>query len=964
MGHDIPASEIVNALLDSRLYDLRRSGNYLRGVCPSCGEKSLFVGTLHPYVLRCTRLNKCAFEQTVREALPDFFGNFAKRYPPTAENREATADAYLALDRGFDLGKIRGWYEQGSYPIHNTDQYIPTVRFYLDAARTRWWERLIGRKGNNGNKASFGGKRKDDGTLYRGDAWVPPGMTIEKLDRVFLVEGIFHAIALYHAGFKAVACFSCNTFPEDFIKTHSAKSVKWTVAMDADNAGSRWAKKHYLRLKQMCELASVCLPPKGQDWDDLWRAEHLTSALISKGLYNGRLMVAESVEEKAFHYYVHNRRENFLIDFKNALYWIELRADFRTEVYTAVNAQAEKDAENRAAEAKAQRAKEAARKKSEQEKTAAAPAPEATPADASTSEQSPDQPDQPQQPEVKDTPDDPEGQILMTPEGRQIFNRHCGVDQISNVNPDCLYLSKDSLTDEIRYQFKIAYANGTPDEIIPLEGSAINSPVDFNKALLNRSLGGTFDGNAGHFKILRKIWLNRRLPIVSSLSFVGYDPSTKAYVFKDNAWHCGRRLAANDQGYFEINRQGVKTTLASVNITTEGDFKPDWLPNFVKAFHWQGLALLAFFAGSLFVQQIRSRDKSFPLLEFTGDPGAGKSTALEFCWKLLGRDGYEGFDLLKSTAAGRRRAFSQVSNLPVVIIESDRDDGQKDSRQKQFGFDEVKPFFNGRGTGTLGVSRRGNETDESVFQASLIISQNAEVEGSEALLQRIVHCHADKKHHAQGTLELARWFEAQSVATVGGFLNRALTRERDFLEAYAQAYKKYETMLSSGDLHNQRIIKNHAQVAACGDALGVIFGDFMTQELKTGLFCYLNSRALAREKRLANDHPQVEQFWDIYEYITIKITASLRGDNRDAEPLNHARDNDGRIAINLNQFMEECRNWGQPVPDMATLKKLLPLCRRHKYMGNMPINSRITNKTMRCWVFSRAGGYAATTEDF
>lgn len=960
MGHDIPPSEIVTALLDSNLYSLKRAGNYLRGVCPSCSQKTLFIGTQHPYVLRCTRLNKCAFEQTVREALPDFFGNFAKRYPPTAENRQATADAYLALDRGFDLGKIRGWYEQGSYPIHNTDQYIPSVRFYLDAARTRWWERLIGRKGNYGNKASFGGKRKDDGSLYRGDAWTPPGMTIEKLDRVFLVEGIFHAIALYHAGFKAVACFSCNTFPHEFIKAHAAKSVKWTVAMDADNAGSRWAKRHYESLKQMGELASVCLPQKGQDWDDLWRAEHLTATLISKGLYNGRLMVAENVEEKAFHYYVRNRRENFLIDFKNALYWIELRADFRTEIYTAVNAQAERDAENRAAEARAQRAKEAARQKAEQEKAAAAPAPEAATTDAATA----DQPDQPQQPEIKDTPDDPEGQILMTPDGRQMFNRHCGVDQISNVLPRCLYITKDPIMDEIRYQFQIAYANGTPDEIIPLEGSAINSPVDFNKALLNRSLGGTFDGNAGHFKSLRKSWLNRRLVTVSALPFVGYDPATKAYIFKDNAWHCGRRMASNDQGYFEINRQGVKTTLASVNITTEGEFKPDWLPNFVKAFHWQGLALLAFFAGSLFVQQIRSRDKSFPLLEFTGDPGAGKSTALEFCWKLVGRDDYEGFDLLKSTAAGRRRAFSQVSNLPVVIIESDRDDGQKDSRQKQFGFDEVKPFFNGRGTGTLGVSRRGNETDESVFQASLIISQNAEVEGSEALLQRIVHCHADKKHHGEGTRDLARWFERQSVATVGGFLNRALSRERDFLEAYAEAYTKYETMLTGGDIHNERIIKNHAQVAACGDALGVIFGEFMTPELKTGLACYLNSRALAREKRMANDHPLVEQFWDIYEYITIKITASMRGDQGDAEPLNHARKSDGVIAINLNQLTEECRNWGQTVPDTALLKKLLPLCRRHKYMGNRPINSRISGKTMRCWVFSRAGGYATTTDEF
>lgn len=946
MAHDIPASEIVNTLLQAHLYELELKGNYLRGVCPSCGQKTLYVGTQYPYVLRCTRQNKCAFEQNVREALPDFFGNFAKRYPPTAENRDATADAYLALDRGFDLGKIRGWYEQGACPIHGTDQYIPTVRFYLDAARTRWWERLIGRKGNNGNKANFGGKRKDDGSLFRGDAWIPPGMTIEKLDRVFLVEGIFHAIALWHAGFKAIACFSCNSFPGEVIKAHAKKSVKWTVAMDADAAGSRWAKRHHKRLQEMHELASVCLPPKGQDWDDLWRAERLTAALISKGLYNGRLLMAASVEEKAFHYYVHNRRDHFLLDFKNALYWIELGGDFRTEMAVAVEVQREKDAENVAAERKAQQAKEKAA--------------QATLVVQKEGEGA----EQPEQPKVKDEPEDIEGQVLMTPQGRQIFTRYCGIEQISNVLPHCLYITKDPIMDEIRYLFKIAYANGTPDEIIPLEGSAITGPVDFNKALLNRSLGGTFDGTAGHFKTLRKGWLNHRLVTVSALPFVGYDSATKAYIFKDHAWHCGRRMAANDQGYFEINRQGVKTTLASVSIETEGDFKQGWLPNYVRAFHWQGLAVLAFWAGSLFVQQIRSRDKSFPLLEFTGDPGAGKSTVLEFLWKLVGRDDYEGFDLLKSTAAGRRRAFSQVSNLPVVIIESDRDDGQKDARQKQFGFDEVKPFFNGRGTGTLGVSRRGNETDESVFQASLIISQNAEVEGSEALLQRIVHCHADKKHHGQGTRDLARWFERQSVATVGGFLNQALSREREFLEAYAQGYTRYEQMFTSSDLHNERIIKNHAQVAACGDALGVIFGEFMTDELKSGLFNYLLSRALTREKRLANDHPVVEQFWDIYEYITIKITSSLRGDKGDPEPLNHARAQDGRIAINLNQLMEECRTWGQPVPDTAQLKKLLPLCRCHKYIGNMAINSRITGKTMRCWVFSRAAGFTTPTEDF
>ncbi len=35
---------------------------------------------------------------------------------------------------------------------------------------------------------------------------------------------------------------------------------------------------------------------------------------------------------------------------------------------------------------------------------------------------------------------------------------------------------------------------------------------------------------------------------------------------------------------------------------------------------------------------------------------------------------------MKATPAGRRRAFNQVSNMPVVIIESDRDTGEKDAK--------------------------------------------------------------------------------------------------------------------------------------------------------------------------------------------------------------------------------------------------------------------------------------------
>src|SRR5690606_33234996 len=97
----------------------------------------------------------------------------------------------------------------------------------------------------------------------------------------------------------------------------------------------------------------------------------------------------------------------------------------------------------------------------------------------------------------------------------------------------------------------------------------------------------------------------------------------------------------------------------------------------------------AFWLGSLFAEQIRANQKSFPFLEIVGEAGAGKSTLIEFLWKLCGRRDYEGFDPSKATLAARARNFSQVSNLPVVLIESDRDQDQG-AKQKQFDWDELK----------------------------------------------------------------------------------------------------------------------------------------------------------------------------------------------------------------------------------------------------------------------------------
>jgi hypothetical protein len=293
--------------------------------------------------------------------------------------------------------------------------------------------------------------------------------------------------------------------------------------------------------------------------------------------------------------------------------------------------------------------------------------------------------------------------------------------------------------------------------------------------------------------------------------------------------------------------------------------------------------------------------------------------------------------------------------MPVVIIESDRDNGDKDAKAKQFDFDLCKPFFNGRGTGTLGVARRNNDVEESLFQAALVISQNAEVDGSEALLQRIVHFHVDKRHHGPDSREVARWFERQTSSTVGGFLRTALRNERRILQVYEDAFQKYEALFARSEkIRNERIVKNHAQVAAFGDALSVIF-PAMTAERQDKLAAYILARAETREQRLAHDHPIVEQFWESYHYLNSQHDTKVDGF------LNHAND-DGILAINLQQYREMCQKHGQELPDLKLLKKLLPQGKRHKFIeAGRNVSSRHMTRTdamgrevpraIRCWIF-------------
>jgi len=179
-------------------------------------------------------------------------------------------------------------------------------------------------------------------------------------------------------------------------------------------------------------------------------------------------------------------------------------------------------------------------------------------------------------------------------------------------------------------------------------------------------------------------------------------------VFNDVAVQGDKAVEINDEDYFDLGKLAIKSLSRSLKLDINTDPKaPDcgWYDKLHLCFGPRGLIALAAWFGSLFAEQIRHRFESFPFVEIVGEPGAGKTTLLEALWKLLGRAGYEGFDPMKGSTVGFMRTMAQVSNLPVVLIESDREDEADGSRgrvKQAFHWDSLKSLYNGGSLRTTG----------------------------------------------------------------------------------------------------------------------------------------------------------------------------------------------------------------------------------------------------------------------
>ncbi|MBM7423841.1 toprim domain-containing protein [Spongiibacter marinus] len=878
----IPAvhNDITQRLL--RDYQFKERSGWLRsGVCPSCGKKELYTKAESPWVIRCGRENNCAWSGHIKELYPDAFEKFNERYQPTDDNPRATADAYLMQARGFDITRIAGWYEQDRWWSPNViGKQSGTATVRFMIADGIYFDRFVEELWVNDN----GEKKKRKASFkgdYKGLAWFPPGQEIAHGNEVFIVEGILDAIALYLNGYKACAILGCTNFPSAFFDEHKHKDVRWVWALDGDVAGRKWTLRHHTRLAETNERSTAVTIPQNSKGKDDWNDLHMQARLTEKDMARYRYHGSLLVAASA--------SEKALLMY-NHHQRQEFNFEFRSRVYWfALNLDKFNKAYNSLSDA-----------------------------------------------------DEGMTEREMRDKALELSNTIC---EIANCHFQFLYFQANTITDESWYYARITFPHGGPAVKNTFTGGQLSSASEFKKRLLSVAAGSVFTGTSQQLDTIAKDQLFN-IKTVNTIDFLGYSKEFGIYVYNDVAVKDGRLIGINDEDYFDAGKLAIKSLNQSVHLAiakNADNYRTDWVHHIHVCFGEKGLVALAFWFGALFAEQIRDTQKSYPFCEIIGEPGAGKTTLIEFLWKTFGRRDYEGFDPSKSTAAARARNMGQVSNMPVVLIEGDRDEDT--AHGKKFDWDELKTAYNGRSVRSRGMKNSGNETYEPPFRGAVAISQNAAVQASEAVLQRIVHLRFTRAAHNDDSKRMAHELEHMPLEHVSSFVLESVKKEAEIMALITEKTPEFEQrLMAQPGIKNVRIAKNHGQLCALVSALALVLP--LSKEQVKATQRELLNMAVERQKAISADHPVVQEFWEQYEF--------LNGDDNDPK-LNHSKNKD-RIAINLNHFVERAVEHRQQVPPMTDLKRLLKGSRRHKYLDTKVVNSGIhlngtEGKSVRCWIF-------------
>jgi energy-coupling factor transporter ATP-binding protein EcfA2 len=526
--------------------------------------------------------------------------------------------------------------------------------------------------------------------------------------------------------------------------------------------------------------------------------------------------------------------------------------------------------------------------------------------------------------------------------------RRIVVEEIANCAFRLLYRERDEIADETSYFLNIDF----PFEDRPVKArfssAACANSGEFKKRMM--AFAGMWSGTGEQLdRIMRA--QTRNLKVVEPIYFTGYSATHRAWLLGDLAVREGRVVAINREAYFDFGKAAVKPRSNERMLDIAYDAEAldlDWVPDLWAAWGPKAMVALAFFVMSLFAVQIRLREKSIGFLEITGPPGSGKSTLVEFLWKLLGRNSYEGFDPNKATPAFLARSLIKVSNMPVGLIEGGRQDDKRGGH-RQFDYNELLVLFNGRSPRGTGQKSNGVETNEPPFLGTIYLVQNERIEAIPAA--RTPHVDGHRQGRAQRDHPRGR-DPARTVADgaplghhrshrpqrgeVAAVLFRAVgiprARHAHPHRGAAQRPRDQEPPPARRCRGKPAPPVSRHPPRMGGRNLAPDRDPRARPAIERG------RRSPARRRFLGKgripDRPR-------------KCRCPWRG-----KSLNQHRNKDALCAIQLPEFEARCRNAGLAPPNTEALKKLLRGSKSRKFVDRKKVNNP-AGTIVGCWVFEQ-----------
>jgi len=278
---------IKNKLRESEFWTERSKDNgkiISPVICPGCGELSGWLYSEKPNSINCNRQNNCGVRTPTRELFPDITRNIEKEYPPTKDDPNRPATAFLQM-RGISAETLNGLdYE------------------YWKVTREGCGGGVMFPVGGSSYNGRLFNPPPDEGKTHnikttKGKRWIHPGRKYDLDQDVYVTEGIIDTLSLWEMGKQAIAILSSGQDPSSLDLSEYKKLV---FAFDRDTAGRRALKKW----KAAYPDARAVMPTRG-DWNDLLLSGVDFDEKRQEFEFNARLALAKDAKEYAEIYFAH-----------------------------------------------------------------------------------------------------------------------------------------------------------------------------------------------------------------------------------------------------------------------------------------------------------------------------------------------------------------------------------------------------------------------------------------------------------------------------------------------------------------------------------------------------------------------------------------------------------------------------------------------------------------------------------